>query len=144
MRNDAGRDAPSLEARFTDIVNFARDRDTYFFLVRRTDLDADWGREITELEDLRFVHRIMTTRPNTGTMRGVDTAVFMVDIPALVEKRMQKAPIEFWEPRRADELRRAGWVYGPEWAPNRKGPRSSGSRPAAPPSDDQLVLPPGD
>lgn len=117
MRNDAGRDAPALEARFANIVDFARDRDTYFFLVKRTDLDSEWGREIAELEDLRFVHRIMTTRPNTGTMRGIDTTVFMVDIPALVEKRMQKAPIEFWEPRKADELRKAGWVYELDWKP---------------------------
>jgi hypothetical protein len=136
MRNDAGRDAPALEARFADIVHFARDRDTYFFLVRRVDLDTDWGREIIELEDLRFVHRIMTTRPNTGTMRGVDTTVFMVDIPALVEKRMQKAPIEFWEPRKADELRRAGWVYQPEWTPEpRRKPRADGRVAAAPDLD---------
>jgi hypothetical protein len=48
-------------------------------------------------------------------MRGVDTTVFMVDIPGLVGKRMQKAPIEFWKPRKADELRKAGWVYEPDW-----------------------------
>jgi len=116
LRSDAGRDASRLETRFSDIRDFARDRDTYFFLVRNKDLDSDWGREIAELEDLRFVHRIMTTRPNTGTMRGVDTTVFMVDIPGLVGKRMQKAPIQFWEPRRADELRKAGWVYKPGWS----------------------------
>jgi hypothetical protein len=115
LRSDAGRDASRLEARFADILNFARNRDTYFFLVKREDLDSEWGREIAELEDLRFVHRIMTTRPNTGTMRGVDTTVFMVDIPGLVEKRMQKAPVEFWKPRKADELRKAGWVYEPGW-----------------------------
>lgn len=115
LRSDAGRDASRLETRFADIRDFARDRDTYFFLVRNRDLDSDWGREIAELEDLRFVHRIVTTRPNTGTMRGVDTTVFMVNIPGLVGRRMQKAPIKFWEPRRSDELRRAGWVYEPAW-----------------------------
>ena len=116
LRSDAGRDAAPLESRFADVVKFARDRDTYFFLVRQTDLDSNWGREIIELEDLRFVHRIVTTRPNTGTMRGVDTTVYMVDIPALVQTRMQKAPIEFWKPRRSDELRKGRWVYAPGWS----------------------------
>lgn len=95
---------------------------------RNIDLDSDWGREIAELEDLRFVHRIVTTRPNTGTMRGVDTTVFMVDIPGLVGKRMQKAPIKFWEPRRSDELRRAGWIYEPSWTKTQT-PSTKPSRP---------------
>lgn len=115
LRNDAGREAPTLEKRFDDLVKFVRDRDTFFFLVRREHLDTPWGREIVELEDLRFVHRIMTTRPNTATWRGVDTVVFMVDFAALVQKRMRKAPVEFWKPGRADELRRAEWVYDAEW-----------------------------
>ncbi|MEU4693890.1 hypothetical protein [Actinoplanes sp. NPDC023714] len=117
LRNDAGRDSPKLEARFDDLVRFVRDRDTFFFLVRREQLDTDWGREITELEDLRFVHRIMTTRPNTATWRGIDTVVFMVDFAALVVKRMRKAPVEFWKPGKSDELRRAEWVYQPNWVP---------------------------
>ncbi|WP_233521880.1 hypothetical protein, partial [Streptomyces triticagri] len=105
-----------LEARFADLVKFVRNRDTFFFLVSREHMDTDWGREIVELEDLRFVHRILTTRPNTATWRGKDTDVFMVDIPALVTKRMRKAPVEFWKPGKSDELRRAGWVYTPDWA----------------------------
>ena len=141
LRSDAGRDAPGLESRFADIVAFARNRETYFFLVRREDLDSDWGREITELEDLRFVHRIMSTRPNTGTYRGVDTTVFMVDIPALVDRRMQKAPVEFWKPGKADELRKGGWVYAPDWAPAPGSPaakrtKSSSGGPAAAASTD--------
>jgi hypothetical protein len=123
LRNDAGRDAPALEARFSDLVKFARDRDTYFFLIRRELLDSGWGKEIVELEDLRFVHRIMTTRPNTQTWRGVDTVVFMLDIPALVRARMRKAPVEFWKPGQSDALRQAGWVYEPGWDPSLSGPR---------------------
>jgi hypothetical protein len=134
LRSDAGRDAPVLEARFANIVNFARDRDTYFFLVRREDLDTEWGREITELEDLRFVHRITSTRPNTGTMRGVDTTVFMVDIPALVDKRMQRAPTEFWKPRQMDELRKGSWVYDPDWTA--KARRGAARRADGSPTDD--------
>ncbi|MFI0859886.1 hypothetical protein ACH4RA_06330 [Streptomyces smyrnaeus] len=116
LRNDAGRDAPALESRFDDLVRFVRDRETFFFLVRREYMDTDWGREIVELEDLRFVHRIMTTRPNTATWRGVETVVFMVDFAALVSRRMRKAPVEFWKAGRSDELRRAEWVYEPSWS----------------------------
>ncbi len=115
LRNDAGRDVGRLESRFADLIGFARDRDTYFFLVKRSDIDSEWGREIVQLEDLRFVHRIMVTRPNTGSMRRVDTIVFMMDIPALVDTRMQKLPVEFWKPRQADELRKSSWVYSPGW-----------------------------
>ncbi|WP_151478116.1 P-loop NTPase family protein [Streptomyces albicerus] len=128
LRNDAGRDAPALEARFDDLVRFVRDRDTFFFLVRREHMDSSWGREIVELEDLRFVHRIMTTRPNTATWRGVETVVFMVDFAALVQKRMRKAPVEFWKAGKSDELRRAEWVYDPNWVEAAvKGKGESGS-----------------
>lgn len=101
---------------------------TFFFLVRREHLDTPWGQEIVELEDLRFVHRIVTTRPNTGTWRGVDTVVFMVDFAALVGKRMRKAPVAFWKPGRSDELRRAAWVYDPSWTETPKKAVQSGTQ----------------
>ncbi|WP_327109011.1 P-loop NTPase family protein [Nonomuraea glycinis] len=127
LRNDAGRDAPTLESRFDDLVKFVRDRDTFFFLVRREHMDTGWGREIVELEDLRFVHRIMTTRPNTATWRGVETVVFMVDFAALVQRRMRKAPVEFWKVGKSDELRRAEWVYEPNWTESSaKGKKGNG------------------
>ncbi|MFD8534909.1 P-loop NTPase family protein [Streptomyces rubrogriseus] len=139
LRNDAGRDAPSLESRFDDLVRFVRDRDTFFFLVRREHIDTEWGREIVELEDLRFVHRIMTTRPNTATWRGVETVVFMVDFAALVARRMRKAPVEFWKAGKSDELRRAEWVYEPQWAEGQsKG--SSANAAGRGPEDDQLAF----
>ena len=116
LRADAGLDAPALEARFEDILKFVRDRDTFFVLIQRDQLDLDWGREVIQLEDLRFVHRIFTTRPNTGSWRGVDTVVYMVDIPALVKNRMRKVPIEFWKPGEMDRLRRATWIYEPNWS----------------------------
>lgn len=144
LRNDAGRDAPKLEARFDDLVRFVRDRNTFFFLVRREQIDTSWGREITELEDLRFVHRIMTTRPNTASWRGVDTIVFMVDFAALVVKRMRKAPVEFWKPGKSDELRRAEWVYSPDWVPvsgrSRRGEKSAGLEDGKSESDSSLSL----
>ncbi|WP_336697311.1 hypothetical protein [Curtobacterium sp. USHLN213] len=129
LRNDAGRDASSLERRFEDVVKFVRDRDTFFFLVRQDHIDLDWGREIVELEDLRFVHRIMTTRPNTSAHRGVDTVVFMVDLPAIITRRARKAPVEFWKQGQGDKLRRAQWIYDPGWtttpAKNSKSPSSN-------------------
>ena len=125
LRADAGLDAPALEARFEDILKFVRDRDTFFLLVRRDELELDWGKEIQQLEDLRFLHRIMTTRPNTGSWRGVDTVVYMVDIPALVKNRMRKAPIEFWKPGEIDKLRRATWIYDSAWQSIGKAQRMS-------------------
>jgi hypothetical protein len=90
-------------------------------------MDTSWGREIVELEDLRFVHRIMTTPPNTASWWGVDTTVFMVDFAALLAKRMRKAPVEFWKPGKSDELRRAEWVYLLDWTASsnavKDGPR---------------------
>lgn len=141
LRNDAGREAPILEKQFDDLVRFVRDRDTFFFLLRREHLDTPWGRQIVELEDLRFVHRIMTTRPNTGTWRGVDTVVFMVDFAALVQKRMRKAPVEFWKPGRSDELRRAEWVYAPGWT---ETPRTNLERTTHREDPEDLALPFGE
>jgi hypothetical protein len=125
LRADAGLDAPALEARFEDILKFVRDRDTFFLLVRRDELELNWGKDIQQLEDLRFLHRIMTTRPNTGSWRGVDTVVYMVDIPALVKNRMRKAPIEFWKPGEIDKLRRATWIYDSAWQSIGKAQRMS-------------------
>ena len=45
LRNDAGRDATRLETRFDDLVSFVRNRETFFFLVRREHMDTGWGRE---------------------------------------------------------------------------------------------------
>ena len=129
LRNDAGREAPELQKRFDDLLRFVRDRETFFFLINRDSLETYWGRQIEELEDLRFVHRIMTTRPNTGSWRGVDTVVFMVDLAAIVEKRMRKAPVEFWKPGKADQLRRAEWIYAPDWTSKAKGSAKAKSRP---------------
>lgn len=124
LEADAGRDAPALSAQLRDITNFARDRDTYFVLVRQSDLQTEWGERFSELTDLRCMHLIATVRPNTGAYRGVDCAVFMLDISALVRQRMNKKPIEFWKPRKLDELRQARWVYEPGWTPAPPKPRN--------------------
>lgn len=136
LRADAGLDAPAIEARFEDVLRFVRDRDTFFLLIRRDELDLSWGKEVLQLEDLRFLHRIFTTRPNTGSWRGVDTVVYMVDIPALVKNRMRKAPIEFWKPGEIDKLRRANWIYDPNW---KASPKTQGTATATTVGD-QLEL----
>lgn len=115
LRSDTGVDAPALEHRLHDILAFVNQRETFFVLVRQDQLEEPWAKEILQLSDLKFLHRIMTTRPNAPAWRGVDTVVFMVDIPALAKRRLRQAPIEFWKPGQSDRLRRARWIYTPTW-----------------------------
>jgi hypothetical protein len=115
---DAGEDASQLRARWRDICDFIREQgDTAFVLIRQKDLDeAPWGNEIRQLENLRLLHRIRDTVPNTPNWRGIKTVVFMVDLGQLAVKRLQKGIPSFWQATSEfDKLRRAEWVYGPEW-----------------------------
>ena len=132
LENDAGRESNALRERFEDILRFVRGCDSnYYFLLERDNLDTAWGRQIKELEDLRFVHQILNTRPNTGTWRGREVLVYMVDMAAIVNKRVQAAPIEFWKPRQSDKLRRAEWVYSPSIDDNQRS-RTSAARKKSP------------
>lgn len=115
---DAGEDAARLRDRWRDICDFVREQgDTAFVLIRQKDLDeAAWGGDIRQLENLRLLHRIRDTVPNTPNWRGVKCVVFMVDLGQLTVKRLQKGIPSFWErTSEFDKLRRAEWVYGPEW-----------------------------
>jgi len=115
---DAGEDASQLRARWRDICDFIREQgDTAFVLIRQKDLDeASWGNEIRQLENLRLLHRIRDTVPNTPNWRGIKTVVYMVDLGQLAVKRLQKGIPTFWlATSEFDKLRRAEWVYGPEW-----------------------------
>jgi hypothetical protein len=115
---DAGDDASQLRARWRDICDFIREQgDTAFVLIRQKDLDeAYWGNEIRQLENLRLLHRIRDTVPNTPNWRGIKTVVYMVDLGQLAVKRLQKGIPTFWlATSEFDKLRRAEWVYGPEW-----------------------------
>jgi len=112
LRSDAKRDVSRLEGRLADLVKFAHTHKTLYFLVKREDLDSEWGREVAELEDLRFVHRIATSRPNSAKWRGVDTVVFMMDLASLIKERLRGFPIiEFWKPGNKDALRKSKWIY---------------------------------
>jgi hypothetical protein len=115
---DAGEDAGRLRDRWRDICDFVREQgDTAFILIRQKDLDeAGWGSDIRQLENLRLLHRIRDTVPNTPNWRGVKCVVFMVDLGQLTVKRLQKGIPSFWErTSEFDKLRRAEWVYGPDW-----------------------------
>ena len=127
---DAGDDAARLRTLWRDICDFVRERgESAFVLVRQKDLDQPgWGADIRQLENLRLLHRIRDTVPNTPQWRGQKCVVFMVDLGQLAVKRLQKGIPEFWvSTREFDRLRRAEWVYAPDW----RGQPGSGSKATA-------------
>jgi hypothetical protein len=118
LSRDAGSDATRLKERWSDICDFIREQgDTAFVLIRQKDLDeAKWGEEIRQLENLRLLHRIKDAVPNTLKWRGVKCDVFMVDLGQVAVQRLRKGIPTFWEGAvQFDKLRRAEWVYGPDW-----------------------------
>jgi len=115
---DAGSDAPQLSARWRDICEFTRESgEIAFILVKQTDLDGtDWGKEVQQLESLRLLHRIKDTVPNTPNWRGIKTMAFMVDLAQVADQRLRTGIPEFWKgTAEFDKLRRAEWVYSPDW-----------------------------
>jgi hypothetical protein len=118
LRQDAGADAPALRHRWQDIQAFANDRgQTNFVLFKQGDLtDAPWGKEIQQLENLRLLHRVGVAVPNTKTWRQTRVVIMMIDLAAIVNQRMGVKIVEFWKGQREfDTLRRAQWVYEPNW-----------------------------
>jgi hypothetical protein len=115
---DAGTDAPTLSVRWRDICDFTRESgDIAFVLVKQSDLESTaWGTEIQQLESLRLLHRIKDTVPNTPNWRGIKTMAFMVDLAQVADQRLRTGIPEFWKgTAEFDKLRRAEWVYSPEW-----------------------------
>jgi hypothetical protein len=115
---DAGPDAGKLRERWRDICEFAQSQgNTAFVLVRQEDIDkAAWGDEVAQLENLRLLHRIKDAVPNTSKWRGVKCIVFMVDLGQVAHQRLTAGIPEFWRGTlEFDKLRRAEWVYGPDW-----------------------------
>jgi hypothetical protein len=118
LRLDAGSDAARLSDRWRDVCDFVREQgNTAFILVRQKDLDeTEWGEEIRQIENLRLLHRIRDAVPNTPNWRGVKTVVFMVDLGQVANQRLRRGIPNFWESTgQFDRLRRAEWVYGPDW-----------------------------
>lgn len=116
---DAGADANELRERWRDICDFVRAQgNTAFILVRQEDIEnASWGEEIRQLENLRLIHRIKDAVPNTPNWRGVKCIVFMIDLGQVANQRLMAAIPNFWmSTAEFDKLRRAEWVYAPQWS----------------------------
>lgn len=128
LSRDAGADAQRLRERWRDICDFTREQgNSAFVLVRQHDLDVeDWGSEIRQLENLRLLHRIKDAVPNTPNWRGVKVVVYMVDLGQVAVQRLRTGIAEFWKGvAEFDKLRRAEWVYGPDWHSRRQEARRS-------------------
>lgn len=128
---DAGSDATRLTNRWRDICDFIRERENIaFILVRQKDLDEEtWAQEIHQLEHLRLLHRIRDTIPNTPNWRGVKTMVYMVDLGQVAVQRLRTGIPEFWNSTAEFErLRRAEWVYSPDWRRDLDGRSSKTTR----------------
>ena len=118
LDQDAGSDAQRLKERWRDVCAFVREQgNSAFILFRQQDLDsAAWGNEVRQLENLRLLHRIRDAVPNTPNWRGVKVVVYMVDLGQVAVQRLRTGIPTFWQgTAEFDKLRRAEWVYGPEW-----------------------------
>lgn len=118
LDQDAGPDAQRLKERWRDVCAFVREQgNSAFVLFRQQDLDsAAWGNEIRQLENLRLLHRIKDAVPNTPHWRGVKVVVYMVDLGQVAVQRLRTGIPTFWQgTAEFDKLRRAEWVYAPEW-----------------------------
>ena len=134
LGRDAGGDAASLRERWEDVLEFSQQHiKSQFILVEQGNLTKEaWGQQIVQLESLRLLHKIRETTPNTPAWRGKRVVVYMLDLAAQAEKRIQREIPDFWKGQHElDKLRRAQWVYTPGW-------RATPS-PAAPDGDDELV-----
>ena len=117
FQRDAGSAAASLSNRWRDVCDFVRATDDMFILVPQADLEREqYGKEIQNLENLRLIHRVKDTIPNSRQWQGVKTMVFMIDLGQLPNVRLSKKIPEFWKSA-ADfnTLRKGAWVYTPDW-----------------------------
>lgn len=131
IRLDAtAEETQSLNARWRDVCEFAKlNGDTAFVLIEQSRLEGeDWGNEILQLENLRLLHRIGESVPNTPSWRGRRAAIYMIDLGQIVVQRMTTAIIPFWENQAEfDKLRRAQWVYEPDWRSRPRLPEQDAS-----------------
>lgn len=124
---DVGPDAEPVRARLSDVAKFCLDvNKTNVFLVDGTALrEADWGKEIQALADLRLVHEIGSMSVNTGSFRGVRFFGFTLDLSTWTGPRSEQIKqIEFWTRTGKQEVRKAALVYSPD-AVNRRTQRSA-------------------
>jgi hypothetical protein len=147
LDRDAGPDAQRLKERWRDVCAFGRQQgNSAFVLFRQQDLEsAGWGHEIRQLENLRLLHRIRDAVPNTPNWRGVKVVVYLVDLGQVAIQRLRTGIPQFWEgAAEFDKLRRAEWVYAPEWqaklAEKTKATRTPGTTQTAATNSEPLVL----
>ncbi|WP_406105512.1 hypothetical protein [Micromonospora globbae] len=118
LTTDAQENHNALRSRWQHVQKFARSKDnTQFVLFRQEDLtETTWGAEVQQLQNLRLLHRITTAVPNAANWRGVKTVVMMIDLASVARQRLNQEIIPFWK-RQAemDRLRRAEWVYSPDF-----------------------------
>ncbi|WP_148083488.1 hypothetical protein [Micromonospora sp. Llam0] len=114
---DARENHNALRARWQHIQKFARSNETQFVLFRQEELsETAWGAEVQQLQNLRLLHRITTAVPNTATWRGVKTVVVMIDLASVARQRLNQVITPFWKNQaEMDKLRRAEWVYSPDF-----------------------------
>lgn len=143
FQRDASSDASALSDRWRDIGEFIRLTEDMFILVPQADLEREaYGKELQDLENLRLIHRVKDTIPNSRHWQGVKTMVFMIDLGQLPNVRLSKKIPEFWKSADAfNTLRKGAWVYTPDWrdrqesiaAPKRSSPEGR-VEPAADPT----------
>jgi histone H3/H4 len=145
LDQDAGADAVRLKDRWRDVCDFVREQGNIaFVLFRQKDLDeAPWGDEVRQLENLRLLHRIRDTVPNTPNWRGVKTVVYLVDLGQVAVQRLRTGIPSFWQgTSEFDKLRRAEWVYGPDWRTRLDEKRARQARSASQPGTNAPAAPP--
>lgn len=143
FQRDASSDASTLSNRWRDISDFIRSTNDLFILVPQADLEREtWGKEVQQLENLRLLHRIKDTIPNSRAWQGVKTMVFMIDLGQLPNVRLSKKIPEFWKSA-ADFniLRKGAWVYTPDWSTRKKEIETAAAKFAkGEPASDELAL----
>lgn len=143
FQRDAGSDASTLSNRWRDISDFIRSTGDLFILVPQADLEREpWGKEIQQLENLRLLHRIKDTIPNSRRYQGVKTMVFMIDLGQIPNVRLSKKIPEFWKSvTDFNVLRKGAWVYTPDWATRKKEIEAAAAQfEKGKPSADELTL----
>ncbi|SDL13135.1 hypothetical protein [Nonomuraea jiangxiensis] len=118
LATDAHENYSALRVRWNHIRKFSQSRDnTKFVLFKQEDLgQTAWGAEVQQLLNLRLLHRIATAVPNTSGWRGIKTVVVMIDLANSARQRLNQDVIPFWTKQaEMDRLRRAEWVYTPDF-----------------------------
>lgn len=119
LRVDARpEDIDRLRNRLYDVLNFCLvHRKTNIFTVEARMLrEAQWGRDIAALSDLRFFHRFgnLTVKSSDPGFVGQRYEGFAVDLSAYAATRVRTNEVEFWTTDGFQRSRGVSFVYTPE------------------------------